>query len=165
MFSKGTKPHSSSAARGNGAPSVVGADTRIIGDIVSDGEVHVDGHITGDVRCQILMVGLEGSINGEIIAETVQILGGISGKVQAQTIVLAKTAKVIGDITHETLEIEAGAYMEGRCARLGSDGKPQIPEDRTDKNKANGKGQGQASLPPPKDGEAKTNTPTAQAAN
>jgi cytoskeletal protein CcmA (bactofilin family) len=114
MFSKPNKP----PAHHRTSPSIIGSNCSLAGDISSDGEVHVDGKVIGDVRCAILVIGEEGGVTGEIEAETVRVLGAVTGQITARAVELAKTARITGDITHETLSVEAGAFVEGRFNRL-----------------------------------------------
>ena len=114
MFSKPNKP----SAQHRASPSIIGANCSLSGDIASDGEVHVDGKVVGDVRCVTLVIGEEGGVTGEIEAETVRVLGAVTGQITARAVELAKTARITGDITHETLAVEAGAFVEGRFNRL-----------------------------------------------
>jgi cytoskeletal protein CcmA (bactofilin family) len=114
MFSKPNKPSMTVRA----TPSIIGSNCSLAGDIVSDGEVHVDGKVVGDVRCVTLVIGEGGGITGEINAETVRVLGAVTGQITARAVELAKTARILGDITHDSLAVEAGAYVEGRFNRL-----------------------------------------------
>ena len=113
MFSKTNK-----ASNHRSSPSIIGADCALTGDINSQGEVHVDGRVHGDVRCGFLVIGEQGAIIGEINAETVRVLGSVTGQISAKAVELAKTARVVGDITHDSLSVEAGAHVEGRFNRL-----------------------------------------------
>ena len=115
MFSKPNKPHQ---GLNRMSPSIIGTNCSLAGDISSDGEVHIDGKVVGDVRCVTLVIGEEGGVTGEINAETVRVLGAVSGQITANAVELAKTARILGDITHDTLSVEAGAYVEGRFNRL-----------------------------------------------
>lgn len=99
-------------------PSIVGADLRISGDLSSDGEVHVEGGIDGDVRCRVIIIGEGGSVTGAIEAERAVVRGGVTGRITARTVELARTARIIGDIAHDSLEIEAGAQFEGNARPL-----------------------------------------------
>lgn len=121
MFSKASKTPARDA-RGEAAvksvPSIVSADLTITGDLVSRGEIQVDGTIEGDIECRILVIGSQGSVTGEITAEDVRIHGSVSGQVRAKSVFLAATAHMVGDITHESLAIEPGAFMEGHCRRM-----------------------------------------------
>jgi len=114
MFSKPNKPQGLNQT----SPSIIGTNCSLAGDITSDSEVHVDGKVVGDVRCVTLVIGEEGSVTGEIEAETVRVLGSVAGQITAKAVELAKTARIVGDITHDTLAVEAGAYVEGRFNRL-----------------------------------------------
>ena len=117
MFSKSSSKPTGGRER-RSTPSILGADCQITGDIVSDGEVQVDGRIKGDIHCNVLVVGATGIITGEITAQTVRVYGTINGQIRASAVELAKTAHVVGDIAHESLSVEAGAFVEGRFDRL-----------------------------------------------
>ena len=119
MFSKPNKPMMTMRA----TPSIIGSNCSLAGDIVSDGEVHVDGKVVGDVRCVTLVIGEGGGVTGEINAETVRVLGAVTGQITSRAVELAKTACILGDITHDSLAVEAGAYVEGRFNRL----QPETP--------------------------------------
>ena len=115
MFSKPNKPNQ---GLNRTSPSIIGTNCSLAGDISSDGEVHVDGKVIGDVRCVTLVIGEAGGVTGEINAETVRVFGAVTGQITANAVELAKTARILGDITHDTLAVEAGAYVEGRFNRL-----------------------------------------------
>jgi len=113
MFSKNTK-----SGRGKGAtrvPSIISANLRIVGDLVSEGDVQVDGVVEGDVHARSLTVSQGAAIRGQIIAESVCIRGSVDGQITADQVELGRTAKVNGDIVHAVLAIESGAFIEGHC--------------------------------------------------
>ncbi|HBO58607.1 MAG TPA: cell shape determination protein CcmA, partial [Alphaproteobacteria bacterium] len=72
----------------------------------------------GDIRCRLLIVGVNARITGSIQADVAKIHGNVNGVLCARSVFLATTAKVNGDITHERLEIEQGAYLEGNCRHM-----------------------------------------------
>jgi cytoskeletal protein CcmA (bactofilin family) len=111
-------------------PSIVSADLAIDGNLSSAGEVQVDGSVTGDIRCKALIVGVKGSVTGEVIAQTVRLHGAIKGMVRAKSVFLALTARMAGDVEHESLAIEPGAYLEGHCRRLSETSQPSAAEVR-----------------------------------
>jgi cytoskeletal protein CcmA (bactofilin family) len=126
MFSKANKPSNASAqsseARPDVAvkavPSIISADLSIKGDLDSNGEIQVDGVVNGDIRCKALIVGVKGSVVGEVVAQTVRMHGAVKGMIRAKSVFLASTARMSGDVEHESLAIEPGAYMEGHCKRI-----------------------------------------------
>jgi cytoskeletal protein CcmA (bactofilin family) len=109
-----------------GILSVISPNVRIVGDIVSQGEVHVDGQIDGNITCQSLTIGEGARISGEVTADSVRIHGELSGKVNSPLVSITKTARVTGDVIHESLEIELGAYFEGHCIRRPGSQSPDV---------------------------------------
>ncbi|MCH7711904.1 MAG: polymer-forming cytoskeletal protein [Proteobacteria bacterium] len=101
-------------------PTIISASLRIVGNLISDGDVQVDGIIDGNVKSRTLTIGESATINGEVEAETVRIHGSISGQIKAKKVELGPTAKVVGDIIHSLLIVESGAYLEGSCRHLDS---------------------------------------------
>jgi cytoskeletal protein CcmA (bactofilin family) len=125
MFSKtskttqtGTTKNGSSAADKKGGLSVINADLRVTGDLISESDVQVDGSVNGDIRTRTLTIGQHGEVRGEIIADKIRICGAVVGQVRARDVSLAETARMIGDILHESLSIEPGAHIEGHCRRI-----------------------------------------------
>lgn len=110
-------------------PSIISADLSVEGHLVSAGEVQVDGTVNGDIRCKALIVGVKGSVIGEVIAQTVRMHGSIKGMIRAKSVFLASTARMAGDVEHESLAIEPGAYMEGHCKRISETNLTPIMND------------------------------------
>lgn len=97
----------------NSAPSIIGSDVTIMGDITTLGEIQLDGSVEGDIRSSSLTIGEKGSVKGSIMAEDIIVKGSVTGQIKGRSIRLEKTAKVRGDLSHETLSVEAGAFIEG----------------------------------------------------
>lgn len=124
MFSR-TNPNGAQAQdiRNDGVavkavPSIISSDLTIEGNLNSSGEIQVDGVVHGDIRCKALIVGVKGSVTGEVVAQTVRMHGAIKGMIRAKSVFLASTARMAGDVEHESLAIEPGAYIEGHCKRI-----------------------------------------------
>lgn len=131
MFSKNGKPKPNATP-----PSVVSYDMRVFGDVLSDGDVQVEGAVHGDVKAAALTVGAHAVIKGSVICEFARIMGEVDGEIFARKVILAKSASVRGDIVHENITIDAGAFIDGRCRRLAegemdldalADGEPAAP--------------------------------------
>ncbi len=136
MFSKSNdksmtvKTMNKSTRPTNSAPSIIGADVTIKGDIKTLGEIQLDGTIEGDVRSAAVTIGEHGSVQGIVTAEEVIIKGSVNGQVKGRNIRIEKTAKVRGDLYHETLSVEAGAFIEGKLTHKkdATQDKPAFPK-------------------------------------
>lgn len=104
-------PKRTAAARSG--PSIISADVKMTGTIVSQGELDINGQIEGDVRASALTVGETGAVKGEVIAESVVVRGTVEGRIRGRKVQLCTGAKVRGDIFHASLAIEPNAIFEG----------------------------------------------------
>lgn len=102
---------------GGPGPSTIGEDLTITGNVTSKGELHIDGHVQGDIHCGSLVLGENSQIEGNVIAEDVVIRGHLIGSVQGLRVVLQSTSHVEGDLLHKDLAMEQGAYFEGKSRR------------------------------------------------
>lgn len=122
MFSKKSKTNSpapsTSSSFSRGQPSVISSEMNVLGNIVSDGTLDIDGQIDGNVKCRNLTVRGNGRIRGDVIAETVKIFGVVTGMVKARNVVLHESAHVEGVIMHESLSVEDGAFIDGKFKRM-----------------------------------------------
>jgi cytoskeletal protein CcmA (bactofilin family) len=95
-------------------PSIIGGDLTIMGKVSARGEVQVDGHINGDVRCSSLLLSERSQVIGNVIAEDVIVRGKVVGGIKGLRVTLHNNCYVEGDIHHQSLAIEQGAYFEGK---------------------------------------------------
>lgn len=93
--------------------SVIDPGLVITGTLEGDGDLQIDGHVVGDVRCTHLTVGKDASIDGNIAADEVVVRGNVKGAIGANRVLLADGARVQSDIFHKKLAIEEGAHFEG----------------------------------------------------
>lgn len=94
--------------------SVIGADVTIIGNVVSDGDLHIDGTVEGDVRCKTLVQGGASRIIGTITAKSARIAGAVDGEIDVAALTIETGARIVGDSTYTTLSIATGAQVDGR---------------------------------------------------
>ncbi|HWT16049.1 MAG TPA: polymer-forming cytoskeletal protein [Patescibacteria group bacterium] len=103
--------------------TLIGAKTRIKGDITFSGGFRVDGSIVGTVVADgapdaVLSISDQGSVEGEVRAPHVIINGVLKGDVIAsERVELAAQARVHGNVHYKVLEMAAGAQITGRVVR------------------------------------------------
>lgn len=99
-------------------PSLISHGLEITGDMKCEGEIQIDGSVTGDIDCKKLVIGDKATITGEVIADVIVVRGEIQGRVRGSEVTLARTARVIGDVFHQSLAMEAGAHLEGQVRNV-----------------------------------------------
>ena len=107
----------STAESGTASLSLIGDDLTITGNIVSEGEIQVDGNVQGDIHCASLVVGEDAQIEGSVVADDVVVRGRIVGSIRGQRLSLQNSCHVEADISHKSLVIEQGAFFEGKSRR------------------------------------------------
>lgn len=101
--------------------SVIGPDLIIVGNLISKGEVQVDGTVEGDIQGSHIVVGPNANVTGGIVAEEIVIRGHVSGSIRGKRVMLQASSQVDGDIYHNALSIEQGAMFEGKSRRTNDD--------------------------------------------
>ncbi len=99
------------------APSVLSSDLTITGNLVTTGDVQIEGTVEGDIRAHLLTVGESATVKGECVADDVIVNGRVVGCVRGLKVRLTASARVEGDIIHKTIAIESGAHFEGSVKR------------------------------------------------
>lgn len=100
----------------NSVPSIISSDVVIKGNVSTSGEIQLDGTIEGDLKCNSITVGENGTVKGKISADDVVVKGKVKGSITGRNIRVEKSAKITGDLCHQTLSIEAGAFIEGNLS-------------------------------------------------
>lgn len=98
-------------------PSIIGEDLSVTGNIVSKGEVQIEGEIQGDIHCSSLIIGDKAQVTGGVVADDVVVRGSIVGSIRGLRVTLQASSHVEGDIYHQSLAIEQGAFFEGKSRR------------------------------------------------
>jgi len=97
--------------------NLISKGTRITGDIFSDGDLRIDGELTGNLETKgRLVIGASGLIEGEIRCKSCEIAGIQKGSLFVNELLSLKaSSNVTGDIVTGKLSIEPGAYFAGTC--------------------------------------------------
>src|ERR1700728_1077699 len=100
--------------------TLIGAKTRIHGDVEFTGGLHLDGHINGDVKGEpqghaILSVSETGCIEGSVFAASVLVNGTVNGDIDAtDRVELGAKARVLGSVYYSVIETAVGAQIYGK---------------------------------------------------
>lgn len=97
--------------------NMIGIGTKITGDVHTDGDIRIDGQVSGTVQSKSkLAVGESGYIEGNVHCANGSIEGKVKGNLfVSELIFLRKTAVIDGDIVTKKLVVEEGARLNGNC--------------------------------------------------
>jgi cytoskeletal protein CcmA (bactofilin family) len=95
--------------------------SKIIGTVITDSDMRVDGTIEGDVKCSgKLVIGEHGIIKGNVACHNAEIMGQLDGKIEVKhALSLRATSNLRGEINTSTLMIEPNALFNGTCKMGG----------------------------------------------
>jgi cytoskeletal protein CcmA (bactofilin family) len=131
MFGKGSKSRIATI------DTIVGAQTRLEGDVHFSGGLHVDGTIKGNIIADlgseaVLTVSEQGSVEGEVRVPNLVLNGTVVGDVYAsERVELASHARVTGNVYYKLIEMAMGAEVNGNLVhkaeqRTQSQGEPKV---------------------------------------
>lgn len=91
--------------------------TTLEGNIVSQADFRLDGHLIGNFTSTgRLVIGPAGSVTGDVICKTADIEGKFNGKIDVTDILnIRSKASINGEATVGKLSVEPGADFSASC--------------------------------------------------
>lgn len=92
--------------------------SKIIGTIIADTDIRIDGIVEGDLQCQgKVVIGEKGNLKGTITCKNAEIMGHIDGRITVEdTLALRSTSNLKGDAQTKVLIVEPNAVFNGNCS-------------------------------------------------
>lgn len=94
------------------ASTIISSHTKIVGNIISTGEVKVHGSISGDLNARKVIIGRLGNFLGKITTETITISGHFEGEISTNKIEIVGTARVFGKLQQQIITVKDGAVLD-----------------------------------------------------
>lgn len=98
----------------NSKPSLIDANTRIEGNIVSKSELRVQGVVNGELSAKHIIVDQKAICNGKLEADTATISGHFDGDITSGHVDIKSTAYVQGQINQKTIAVQSGAIINAQ---------------------------------------------------
>jgi len=101
--------------------TLIGSKSIFEGALMSNESICIEGIINGKVECRgSVVVGKEGKVRADIIAENALIGGQVNGNITTKNkLEITSAGKVKGDIETSRLVIAEGVAFEGSCRMNG----------------------------------------------
>lgn len=122
MFSSKNKKNQVADKKVTNSRNVIGAGTKIIGDLISEGDFRIDGTLEGTLKTDgRVIIGQDGFIKGKVECTNADVEGKFSGEFVVNNILTAKsTAYITGDVTVGQISTEPGASFNATCNMKGA---------------------------------------------
>ncbi len=106
--------------------SVISSQSFIQGDIKSQDDLLVSGHLEGDVECSgMVRISQEGRIQGNIISRFLIIEGRVNGNIkEAEQIEIRKKGQLYGNIFAKRLAMAEESVFQGQISMTEKGGEP-----------------------------------------
>jgi cytoskeletal protein CcmA (bactofilin family) len=106
----------------NGEVTIVGAGARLEGNVVSAGNLRIDGQVKGQINAEgDVALSPQSQVEADIRAQNVSIAGRFKGSIQVKGKAhLARGGRIDGNITSKTLVVEEGGVFHGQSIMDGS---------------------------------------------
>jgi cytoskeletal protein CcmA (bactofilin family) len=108
--------------------SLIGAGTRVEGDIRFTGGLRIDGEVKGNVAAaegassSMLVLSEMARIEGGVSVAHLITNGTVVGPVNvSEALEMQSRAKIVGDVDYGLIEMHQGATIEGRLLNRGND--------------------------------------------
>lgn len=97
--------------------TLIGAGTTIKGDLISNGDVRIDGTLIGNITGSAkVLIGQDGVVQGDVEGQQADIQGKVTGKLHIKELLnLRGDAIVRGNIHAGKLQIEPSVTFNGQC--------------------------------------------------
>jgi cytoskeletal protein CcmA (bactofilin family) len=119
MFSKESKKTNENKVSER---NIVGKNTQISGEIISEGDFRIDGTLEGTIKTNgRVIIGETGFIKGKVECTNADIEGKFSGElVVSNTLTVKTSANINGDVIIGKLSVEPGASFNATCTMKGA---------------------------------------------
>ncbi len=99
------------------ANNIIGKGTKIIGDLLTQGNIRIDGEIHGNITSKSkVALGGGSNLKGNLVASNAEIEGQITGNIfVSELLILKANAVVNGDVFVLRMITELGAKINGQC--------------------------------------------------
>lgn len=97
--------------------NIIGQGTKFKGDLESNGDFRIDGHLIGNIKCDgKIVIGQSGTVEGDVFCKQADISGKVKAKLEVDEITVFKaTADFNGELITSKIAIEVGAMFSGKC--------------------------------------------------
>jgi len=99
-------------------PAMIPRGVRVEGVVTAKRPLLIAGHVKGECRCESLVVGRQGSVEGSVQTAEVVIYGQVTGTIRTRRLRVEDGAIVEGEVFQRTLDVKPQAELQATIHRL-----------------------------------------------
>ena len=111
MFIKSTNMFYNKAKKNTLSIITQGID--FTGEVNTEGDIHIDGNMKGTIKANEVVIGHNGTFEGEIISNILVVNGKIKGKFNIKNLNIRKEGVLSGKAKYLNVTIESGGKVLG----------------------------------------------------
>ena len=98
----------------NTTTTIITEGSKIIGDVEINGNLHLDGIISGKITCtNNIVIGKAGSFDGEVVSKQLFLSGKFEGRCYAKHVEILAEGEYTGSLYTDELVIAQGGHFFG----------------------------------------------------
>ena len=127
MFGKDNENNYMRDENNQAEDTIIGSTIKIEGDLVSNGDIVVEGEVVGTLKTdRALRIGEKAKVKADVKAAEAFVAGEVIGNIEVDgKLDLTETEVIEGNIKAKVLSIQSGARFNGGCSM---DVGPQVVE-------------------------------------
>ncbi len=101
--------------------TIVGSSVKIVGDLISEGDVQLDGILEGNIKVDgTVVIGISSQVKGgKVFGKKIIVSGTVNAEnISSEELHILSSGKVFGNISVKVLGIEPGAVFVGKSEVL-----------------------------------------------
>ena len=130
MFLKNTTNMFTNKSKGSSL-SIITQGIDFTGEVNTEGDIHLDGNMKGTIKANEVVIGPNGSFEGEIISNILIVSGSVKGKFNIKNLHVRKDGTLSGKAKYFIVTIESGGRVLGE---LGLTKPPRVVTSSANKN-------------------------------
>ena len=116
--------------------SIITQGIDFTGEVNTEGDIHLDGNMKGTIKANEVVIGPNGSFEGEITSNMLIVSGNIKGKFNIKNLHIRKDGVLSGKAKYLIVTIDSGGKVLGE---LGLTKTPRAVTSSSNKNNTNTK--------------------------
>ena len=113
--------------------SIIGEGIDFLGELSTEGNIHIDGIMKGVIRASEVVIGPNGDFDGDIQADILIIHGSAKGKFNIKSLHIRKGGLLQGRAKYDVIIVDSGGKIQGE---LGINKQSKINNTKNNKDKS-----------------------------